>query len=152
MLIDILYSARRRRLRFPAKLLVAYHLTHAPQHGTQCTVRPGWKAPVTKVAQVSSETPSSSSPPLWRRGPALAPNESRRLGILALIWMITRHHSRFSSSTVKMEYCSSTSIASTDQLGCSECQEILSPAEHGPPVSQHPQRRNDRLRRSKLDY
>ncbi|ORY83471.1 citrate synthase-like protein [Leucosporidium creatinivorum] len=53
---------------FDAKLLLAHHLSAAPQHGTKVTVRPGWKAPVTKVAQVSWDpatgalTPDSSLP------------------------------------------------------------------------------------------
>ncbi|SGY26479.1 BQ5605_C018g08739 [Microbotryum silenes-dioicae] len=37
---------------YDAKLLLAYHLNHAAQFGTECTVRPGWKAPNTRVAQL----------------------------------------------------------------------------------------------------
>lgn len=38
---------------FDAKLLLAHHLARAPQFGTVCTVRPGFTAPDTRVAQVS---------------------------------------------------------------------------------------------------
>lgn len=39
---------------FDAKALLAHHLTRAPQVGTTCSVRPGFKSPDTRVAQVST--------------------------------------------------------------------------------------------------
>ena len=59
---SVLNKSFRRADHVPttAKLLVAHHLTHAPQHGQKCTVRSGWKAPVTKVAQVSIEVSARS--------------------------------------------------------------------------------------------